>query len=398
MGIWSNIFKTKKDLERKQQKVSIIDYLANSFSNNLTAENNLTYVSICETHARHLSKIRPKVMLKGVEAEKQKYLEKILSLKPNEIMGSSNLYETLAYDYFMNNLALAFLEWDYTNLKEPLKRIYPLDIEKNSLQISMKDGRIYFNFRIDGNEYFTSQDNMIILNRNANIKEFWGGKNKAIKTILNVFQTNYEGMEQAIKASAFIRFIVKTPTLMTQENKEKRAAEFAASFLGVRGTGVAYVDGAEDLKQVEDKNKFVNKEDMQFLEKQLFQYLGGNEKILTSTYNEDEFQSYYESVLEPFILKLQDELMIKLFTPGEINAGNKIVIDSNRLQTASLTTRVAIADRYLKLPVVKPNVINELLYLPKTKEGEKEFLFLNYKETNKEETGESKEEDKKNET
>jgi hypothetical protein len=75
----------------------------------------------------------------------------------------------------------------------------------------------------------------------------------------------------------------------------------------------------------------------------------------------------------------------KLLTPGEIAAGNRIVIENNRLQTASLSTRVKIAALLLKQPIIKPNDINELLYMKKTEHGDTEYQTLNYTELNKEE-------------
>ena len=385
MGIFKKLFQKKKDLKDTQtNKFNLLDFTSQGFSNRIDPLFNSTFVSICEANARHLSKIKPKAYYKNEPTRKHKYLDSILSLRPNHLMNATEFWELVAYKYFTDNISLIFLDWDYENIKQPLKGMYPLDLDKNSIEVSeQKNGEYIFKFRLDGEETYTKDENLIILTRNADIKTLFGGRNKAIDSVLSLLQTNYKGIEQAIKTSSYLRFILKTPTLLTEENKKIRAEEFAKNFLVDNQTGVAYADGATDIMPISQKVDYIKHDDMEFFKKEVFQYLGANEKILTGTYNENEWQSYYETTLEPFISKLQDELTYKLFTNFEIQNENKIVVEANRLQTASLATRVAIADRYIKLPVIKPNIICELLYLPKTENGNKEYSTLNYVESDK---------------
>ena len=385
MGLFKNLFKKQKDLkEVNTNKINLLDFTNQFFSSSIDPLLNSTFVSICEANARHLSKIKPKAYYKNEPTRKHKYLDYLLSLRPNPLMNATEFWEVVAYKYFAENISLIYLEWDYGNVKEPLKGMYPLDMDKNSIEISeTEQGKHILKFRLDGEEKYTTDDNLIILTRNADLKTLFGGRNKAIDVVLTLLQTNYKGIEQAIKTSSYLRFILKTPTLLTEENKKTRAEEFAKNFLMDNSTGVAYADGSTDIIPIDKKVEYIKHEDMEFLEKQVFQYLGANEKILTGTYNENEWQSYYETTIEPFISKLQDELTYKVFTQFEIQNENKILVETNRLQTASLATRVAIADRYIKLPVIKPNIINELLYLPKTENGDKEYSTLNYVESDK---------------
>ena len=48
----------------------------------------------------------------------------------------------------------------------------------------------------------------------------------------------------------------------------------------------------------------------------------------------------------------------------------------------------------MKLPVYIPNVVAELLYLPKSESGDKEFSSLNYVQTDKQNTYQVGEEEK----
>ena len=59
-------------------------------------------------------------------------------------------------------------------------------------------------------------------------------------------------------------------------------------------------------------------------------------------YSEDEWNAFYESVLEPIGLQMSLEFSNKLFTPTEKNFGNEILFESNRLQYASNKTKIEL--------------------------------------------------------
>jgi hypothetical protein len=373
----------KKKLETP--KPSSLDLYIPQFTGIYNPELNATYVAVCDAHARHLSKIKPFVKRNGEASASKEYINRILGLRMNPKMSATQGWEILARDYFMSNNAIAWIEWDYSNYRAPLKAIWPLDPDKNSIQIvkGNKPGQIYLKFMLESEEKIVDYDEIILITRNAKPSTLLGQGSKAVDTVLKVIQTHYEGVEQAIRQSAFIRFIIQSTTPLTPEVKKQKAKDFADTYLGSDSASVAYIDGAQEITQVNSQAKYANADEVKTFKDDIFEYLSSNEKILRATYTGDEYQSYYESALEPFILKLMDELTYKLLTKGEIEKGNRIEVDVDRLQTASLKTRVMIADRYLKLPVMVPNVISELLFLPKTENGDKEYATLNYTDANK---------------
>lgn len=361
-----------------------MDLFVPYFSGVYDPELNTTYVSICNAHARHLSKIKPAVYLKTELAKNKKYMSEILNLRMNPLMSASQGWEIVAKDYFMTNTAIIFIEWDYNNYKEPLKALWPLDPDKNSMRVvEGKKGGIYIKFYLDGKERVVDHDDIILLTRNAKPSTLFGQIDSSIDTVLKVMQTNYEGIEQAIKTSAFIRFLIQSTTPLKPEIKKEKAQAFADAYLGESGTSVAYVDQAEKVIPVNSKATYADEKQMNYFKEEIYRYLGANENILQAKHTEDQWQSYYEAVLEPFIIKLVDELTYKLLTKGERNVGNNIKIDANRLQTASIKSRILIANTLLKLPIVKPNMIVDLLYLPKLENGETEYAFLNYTQADK---------------
>jgi hypothetical protein len=143
------------------------------------------------------------------------------------------------------------------------------------------------------------------------------------------------------------------------------------------------VDQAQQVTKVDSQAKYANATEMREFKADIYCYLNTNEKIIKAEYNEEGWQSYYETAIETFFIQLEAELTAKLFSSDEINRGNKIVIEANRLHSATLSTRKAIAEAYMKLPVYRPNVVCDLLYLPRLENGDKEYATLNYVQADK---------------
>jgi len=386
VGFLGNFF--NKVLGKSRQLKSNTD-LWNAFTPYFTGqynpELNSTFVAVVNTHATHISKAKPVVYLNETKAENRKKLNILLDLKPNPLMTAPVLWRTLGYSYFMNNISIAYIERDLTNFKEPVKAIWPLDFDKNSLDCRIAaDGEIYVSFRLGGIERIANSSDLIILTREADPSTLpFGKRSKAVDTVLKVLQTQYEGVEQAIKTSAFIRFLVTSSTPLTDKRKKEQAEYFADTYLGKDSSGVVYVDGATSVTKVDSQAKYINVAETKEFKNDIYSYLNSNEKIVKAEYTEADFQSYYESALEPFFIQLESELTIKLFSTGELDRGNRIRIDANRLHSASLPTRKGLAETYMKLPVYKPNVVADLLYLPKLENGEEEYANLNYVHANK---------------
>ena len=132
-----------------------------------------------------------------------------------------------------------------------------------------------------------------------------------------------------------------------------------------------------------ETGKFTETQGVESYRKEIFRSFGVNEKFLDSSFTENDWQAIHEGVFEALQLALQQELTNKIFTSREFEYGNRIITEVNKLQTASLSTRIKIAEIYEKLPVIRPNTVCELLYLPSLEDGDKEVQSLNFVESGK---------------
>jgi hypothetical protein len=67
-----------------------------------------------------------------------------------------------------------------------------------------------------------------------------------------------------------------------------------------------------------------------------------NEKIITSQVYGDEWEAFYESCLEGFLLALGLELTNKIFTERERGFGNEVIFESNRMAYMSIKDKLAL--------------------------------------------------------
>ena len=352
-----------------------------SFSDYYDTSLNDVYNACINAHARHASVLTPEVFSKDTPSTdpKKDYINRILSLRPNPTTNASAFWERVANQYYSANNAFIWIEWDYLQAKEPLKALWILDPYENNVDFRVTEqGDPVISFKLNGVTKYAKLDDVIHLARNAG-PNILGESNSAIKKVLDIISMNYEGIQAAVKSSAYIRFIVKSGTVLSDDEKERRSNKFAETYLkSGSGTGVIYLDGAQELVPVESKAKYANADEMKIFEDKIYNYLGISQPIVNASFTEDQWQSYYESSLSPFINKLEQELTFKLFSKTEISHGNRIAIANDRLRATSMSTKIKVANAYLKLPSFRPNDVMRLLGMPITENGEKEYANLNF--------------------
>jgi len=335
MSIFSTIFGSKKSKDIKITTSKLVNLFTPYFSSVIDPKLNETFMSAVDTHALHISKIKPSVFFNNVKAKP--YMNRILTLKPNPVMEAGAFWEKVARLYWTEWNVFIYIDWDLSRPNEPLKSLWILDANNVETSIDKNTNEFYLKFQLNDKTIITSLDNVIHIARQVGSSEIFGEKSSAINTVLNVINTNYTGIENAIKTSAFLRFVINSTTSMTAEKRKAKAKEFAEAYLGPDATGVAYMDASSNLVQVKSEARYSNAEEMKFFENKIYNFLHISENIIKGDFNENQWQSYYETAIESFANKLCNELNYKLLTRREYDVGNRIKIATDELQVMSIT-------------------------------------------------------------
>src|SRR5699024_6102783 len=166
--------------------------------------------------------------------------------------------------------------------------------------------------------------------------------------------------------------------LSPEKLKEEKEA-FENDYLSAANHGgIAALDQKFSYTPLEDKAVDVDDKQLQAIKNKVYEYLGINESIVDSSYTEDQWSAFYESIIEPLALQFSLEFTGKLFTEREQVFGNQILFESNRLQFASNESKTKMLKELVPMGLLTINQALEILNLPPVEDGNKRLQSLNF--------------------
>lgn len=286
---------------------------------------------------------------------------KMLLAEPNPLMTGQMMQEKLANQLELNNNAFAIIKRDEETYLP--YEIYPVP----AMSVDMLEGpfgdmylKFYFS---DGKQMIVPYVDVIHLRQDFNEHNLFGDSPApALAGLMEVVTTIDQGMMRAIKNSAVVKWILKFKSVLKKEDVQLQVDDFVNNYLDIEKKGGAVPsDPRYELEQVKPESYVPDDKQIKNTTKRIYDFFNTNEAIVQSKYNEDEWNAYYESVIEPVALQLAGEYTRKLFTKRERGHGNKIVFESSSLQYASMKTKlnlVQLVDRGSMLPNEWRRILN----------------------------------------
>lgn len=200
---------------------------------------------------------------------------------------------------------------------------------------------------------------------------------KVLLPLMDIISTTDQGIVKAIKNSGVIKWLLKFNQSLRPEDLKKQTQDFNDTFLNINNNngGAAATDAKFDAKQVEPKDYVPNALLTEKTVQRLFSYYNTNDKIVQSRYNEDEWNAYYESEIEPLAMQLANEFTRKFFSRKERGHGNKIVFSASSLQYASMSTKLNLV-QMVDRGAMTPNEWRLILGLEEIEGGDKPIRRL----------------------
>lgn len=265
---------------------------------------------------------------------------RLLAKQPNEFQNAYQFYYQLLATLETYNDAFAYVKRD----KEyKVEAIYPLIYDEGKYY--EYNDKLYLKFKFGRmKSKYVPLDECIHLTRFVGTNGLTGGSSKPIIKTLSMKHILDEGIINAIKTTSSIKGLLKsTKALLKPEDVKKMRDQFVDDFINKHNkTGIGGLDATTDFIPVKIEPATASDGQIKEIDNKVLSYFGLNENILQSKYSEDEWNAFYESVLEPIGLQMSLEFTNKLFTPYERFNGNEIIFESNRLQYASNKTKVEL--------------------------------------------------------
>lgn len=304
----------------------------------------------------------------GITVNPEPYLKMLFTI-PNPYMNSQMFLEKLAIQFKLNNNAFALIYRDANGYPIQLYPIPALSVQK----IYDNLGQLYLKFFVkNGRQFIFRYSDVIHVRQDFYNDDILGDSPaETLTDLMTIVGTTDKGILNAIKNGASLRWLLQFNQVLKPEKLKEQAKDFADTYLKISDENnlVAATDNTKTLEQIKPTDYVPNVSQIDRTTKRIYNVLGVNEKIVSNLFTEDEWNAYYEADIEPFILQLSREMTIKLFSRREIGCGNKIVLGSNTLSCASMSTKLNLRDM-VDRGAMTPNEWRATLNLPPIEGGE----------------------------
>lgn len=335
-------------------------------------EMDLTRAAV-HSFATFCSKLKPEIT-----GSAKKYLEKTLQFKPNFFMDTTKFLYRLATIYEVDNTAFIVPVEDQLG---HLIGYYPILPQR--CEIVEAGSVIYLRYQFANGEYAAIEFEKVgVMAQYLYHDDLFGEDNRPLRPTMQLLHTQNEGIINAVKNSANIRFLAKVANMLKPEDIRKERERFTADNLSEDNkSGMIIYDGKfSELKQVDSKPYTVNALQMQQINENVFIHFSTNMDILTNKYDENTWNAYYEGKIEPFAIQLSIVMSNMTYTQNEINRGNMITWTANRLQYASNATKLQVSTQLFDRALLNRNGVMDIWNMAHVENGEKYYIRKEYTE------------------
>jgi len=202
-----------------------------------------------------------------------------------------------------------------------------------------------------GNNFTLAYSDVIHLRKKFSVNNIMGGgangqpDNAALLKVLAINDTITDGLGKAIKTSLSIRGILKINTMLDDDKQVAERKRFETA-MGNSDSGILTQDLKGEYVPLNTDPKLVDKDIMAFVQDKVLNWIGVPIKILSGSFNDEEYQAWYEKTLEVILISLGQAFSKTIFTQRELDVGNEIVFyqrDMMYLSTASKLKLLEVA-------------------------------------------------------
>ena len=187
--------------------------------------------------------------------------------------------------------------------------------------------------------------------------DFFGESNIVLEDTLDLIDIQRQGIKEAVKSTAAYRFMAKLSNFSKMADLEKEREGFTESAFGKEAKKknglLLFPNTYQDIKQIELKPWTPDKDQMEQINQNVYNYFGVNEDILQNKAQGDAWSAFYEGAIEPFSIQLSETLTHALFSEREISIGAEVIFTANRVQYMSFKDKLdyvrSMTDRGLML-------------------------------------------------
>lgn len=313
--------------------------------------------------ATHCAKLEPKHIKSSLSKIVDSQVGYLLANQPNPIMNTYDFMYKVISQLYTNKNAFIYIHRNQLGI---VQGFYPLVAVSEQLYED-ENGKIYLQFQfMNGKIYMLPYLELIHLRLFYNQNDIFGTLDKVLATDLETTHIASEGIKNAIKTSTTLKGILKFTNAMLKEkdiiaSKEK----FVNDYINLENeSGIASLDGKADFQEINMKPITLDGDQLRMVNYNIYDYFGISEDIVKSDFKTEQWNAFYESIVEPRAIQMGHEFTNKIFNKKAIKEGHKILFSTNRLMYANLDDKVNLIKNTSAYGYLRVDEAREVLGLP----------------------------------
>ena len=366
MGLFDFIFK-KNNVDTARKSDGYFETLT-AYKPHFTTWNGELYESALvrsaiDARARNISKLKFEII--GTANPK---LQNRLKYRPNAWQSWSQfLYRTSTILDMHNNAVIVPV------YNDNMEQIGIYTVLPKKCEIVEYRGEPWIRYTFINNEKAAERlDRVAILTRFQYKSDFFGEKNNALDSTMELEHLNDEGIKEAVKNGATYRFMARVNNFSSTEDLKKERLRFTEANLkseDSNGGILLFPNTYADIKQIDQSAYTVPEAERNEIRTNVYNYFGVNEDVLQSKAFGDAWAAFYESVIEPFAIQFSETVTAAAFTETEIQHGSYVMLTANRLQYMRTTEKLNVSAQLADRGIMNRDEIREIWNMPPIQNG-----------------------------
>lgn len=329
-----------------------------------------------DARARHISKL--KIETYGTANPS---LQSKLKLGPNQWQTWSQfLYRVSTILDVYNNAAIVPVFDD----RMIITGYYP--VLPTKCEVIQYEGRPWLRYKFsDGQIGAVEFEKCAILTKHQLKNDFFGDDNSALNETMKLLDIQRQGVEEAIKNTASIRFMAQLSNFAKPEdiaNERKRFTKENLSSEADTGGFLLFPSTYKDIKQIDSKPYTVDADQLKLIYSNVQNYYGVNEDILQNKAVGDAWSAFYEGCVEIFAIQFSEAMTKAAYSERERAQGSGIIATANRLQYLTNKDKLDISAQMLDRGVMSINEIRDIWNLAPVEGGDARIIRGEYYDAN----------------
>lgn len=358
MSLFDKIFKKDRESEKVLHHYSVFTEL-NGYRPVFRSWGGQIYESelvraAIDARARHVSKLEP--IFYGTA--KPKLIAK-MKHNPNEWQTWSQFFYRASTILDVKNTCIFVPVFDADMI---VTGYYPVLPHRCEIVEYKKEPWIRYKFG-SGEEAAVEMRLCAILTKYQYKHDFFGEDNKAMHPTIELLDYNRQGINEAVKNSGAWNFMAQADNFTDPDDLELERKRFAKKNLAKDAENDGFIlfpNTYRNVQQIKSAQYTLDAEQMERIQKNVYDYFGVNEKVMQNAANGDELDAFFNGCVEPFAIQISEAMTRAMFSLRERSNGAKFFAASNRLQYMSTSAKVGMAQQLLDRGVMTINEAREL--------------------------------------